>query len=107
MIGKDILYNISQKHFYQIYDLADENIMGSSLENNISDKKVHYIAIGDEYVVSIFEKDKDIEVSTINNYEKKETHNINWTDNFIFKWKNEALIVNIYSPKEYTEDIEL
>ena len=38
---------------------------------------------------------------------KKETHNINWTDNFIFKWKNEALIVNIYSPKEYTEGIEL
>ena len=46
-------------------------IMGISLENNISNKKVHYIAIGDESVVSIFEKDKDLEVNTINNYEKK------------------------------------
>ena len=109
MIGKVILYSISQKHFYQLYDLTNENIMGSSLENNINDTNVHYIAIGDESVVSFFEKEKekDIEVNTIYNYEKRETHNVNCTDNFTLLWKNKALIVNIYTPKEYTEDIEI
>ena len=108
MIGKVILYNISKKHFYQLYDLTNENIMGSSLENNINGKNVHYIAIGDESVVSIFEKEneKDIEANTIYNYEKKETHNLNCPDNFTLLWKNKALIVNISTPKEYTDDIE-
>ena len=112
MIGKVILYNISKKHFYQLYDLANENIMGSSLENEINDKNVHYIAIGDESVVSIFEKDneKDIEANTIYNYENKEIHNTNCKDNFTLLWKNKALIVNLFTQvesKEFLAEIEI
>ena len=112
MIGKVILYNISKKHFYNLYDLANENIMGSSLENDINDKNVHYIAIGDESVVSIFEKEneKDIEANTIYNYENKETHNTNCKDNFTLLWKNKALIISLFTPvepKEYLEEIEI
>ena len=108
MIGKVLLYNIEKKHFYQLYDLANENIMGSSLENKINDKTIHYIAIGDESVVSIFEKDneKDIEANTIYNYEEKDTHNLNCPDNFTLLWKNKALIINLYAPKEYNEDFD-
>ena len=109
MIGKVILYNIEKKHFYQLYDLANENIMGTSLENKINDKTIHYIAIGDESVVSIFEKDneKDIEANTIYNYEEKDTHNLNCPDNFTLLWKNKALIINLYAPKEYNEDFDI
>ena len=112
MIGKVILYNIEKKHFYQLYDLANENIMGSSLENDINDKNVHYIAIGDESVVSIFEKEneKDIEANTIYNYENKEIHNTNCKDNFTLLWKNKALIIHLFTPiepKEYLQEIEI
>ena len=108
MIGKVILYNISKKHFYQLYDMANENIMGSSLENNIDNKIVHYIAIGDESIVSIFEKEneKDIEANTIYNYEEKEAHDVNCKNNFTLLWKNKALIVNIYVPEKNTEEIK-
>ena len=108
MIGKVILYNISKKHFYTLYELANENIMGSSLENKIDNKLVHYIAIGDESIVSIFEKEneKDIEANTIYNYEEKENHEVNCKNNFTLLWKNKALIVNIYVPEKNTEEIE-
>ena len=108
MIGKVILYNISKKHFYQLYDLANENIMGSSLENNINDKIVHYIAIGDESVVSFFEKEteKDIEANTMNNYENRETHNQYCEKNFTMLWKNKVLIINLYSAEKYDEEFD-
>lgn len=108
MIGKVILYNIEKKHFYQLYELANENIMGSSLENNINNKMVHYIAIGDESIVSIFEKEteKDIEANTIDNFDEKDKHNLNCTNDFTLLWKNKALIINLYTNKEYNEDFE-
>ena len=108
MIGKVLLYNISKKHFFQLYELANENIMGTSLENDINGKIVHYIAIGDETVVSIIEKDeeKNIETNTIYNYDEKDKHDINCTDNFTLLWKNKALIINLYTNKEYDEEFE-
>ena len=108
MIGKVILYNISKKHFYQLYDLTNENIMGSSLENNINDKVVHYIAIGDESVVSFFEKEteKDIEANTINNYPTRDIHNQYCEKNFTLLWKNKVLILNLYYAEVYDEDFE-
>ena len=108
MIGKAILYNISKKHFYQLYDLTNENIMGTSLENKINGKSVHYLAIGDESVVSIFEKEneKDIEATTIYTYEEKNTHNINCNESFTLLWKNKALIINLATATEYNEEIE-
>ena len=108
MIGKVLLYNISKKHFFQLYELANENIMGTSLENDINGKIVHYIAIGDETVVSIIEKDeeKNIETNTIYNYDEKDKHDINCNDNFTLLWKNKALIINIYTNKEYDEEFE-
>ena len=108
MIGKVLLYNISKKHFFQLYELANENIMGTSLENDINGKIVHYIAIGDETVVSIIEKDeeKNIETNTIYNYDEKDKHDINCNDNFTLLWKNKALIINLYTNKEYDEEFE-
>jgi hypothetical protein len=108
MIGKAILYNISKKHFYQLYDLTNENIMGTSLENKVNGKSVHYLAIGDESVVSIVEKEneKDIEANTIYTYEEKNTHNINCNESFTLLWKNKALIINLAAATEYNEEIE-
>lgn len=107
MIGKAILYNTSKKHFYQLYDLTNENIMGTSLENKVNGKIVHYLAIGDESVVSIFEKEneKDIEANTIYTYEEKNTHNINCNESFTLLWKNKALIINLAPATEYNEEI--
>lgn len=108
MIGKAILYNISKKHFFQLYDLTNENIMGTSLENKVNGKSVHYLAIGDESVVSIVEKEneKDIEANTIYTYEEKNTHNINCNESFTLLWKNKALIINLAAATEYNEEIE-
>ena len=108
MIGKAILYNISKKHFYQLYDLTNENIMGSSLENKINDKNVHYIAIGDESAVSVFEKEneQDVEANTIYNYEQKDNHNITCAESFTLLWKNKSLIINLANATQYNEEIE-
>ena len=94
MIGKVLLYNISKKHFFQLYELANENIMGTSLENDINGKIVHYVAIGDETVVSIIEKDeeKNIETNTIYNYDEKDNH-----DTYCHMMKNLKLkIIHIF-----------
>ena len=108
MIGKVLLYNISKKHFFQLYELANENIMGTSLENDINGKIVHYVAIGDETVVSIIEKDeeKNIETNTIYNYDEKDNHDTYCPNNFTLLWKNKALIINLYTNKEYDEEFE-
>ena len=108
MIGKVLLYNISKKHFFQLYELANENIMGTSLENDINGKIVHYIAIGDETVVSIIEKDeeKNIETNTIYNYDEKDNHDTYCPNNFTLLWKNKALIINLYTNKDYDEEFE-
>ena len=108
MIGKVLLYNISKKHFFQLYELANENIMGTSLENDINGKIVHYIAIGDETVVSIIEKDeeKNIETNTIYNYDEKDNHDTYCPNNFTLLWKNKALIINLYTNKEYDEEFK-
>ena len=108
MIGKVLLYNISKKHFFQLYELANENIMGTSLENDINGKIVHYVAIGDETVVSIIEKDeeKNIETNTIYNYDEKDNHDTYCPNNFTLLWKNKALIINLYTNKDYDEEFE-
>ncbi len=108
MIGKVIFYNIPKKHFYQLYELTNESTMGCSLENKINGKNIHYIAIGDEFVVSIFEKEneQDIEANTIYNYKEKEMHSANCPESFTLLWKNKALIINLKQAVEYNEDIE-
>lgn len=108
MIGKVIFYNIPKKHFYQLYELTNESIMGSSLENDIENRVIHYIAIGDESVVSIFEKEdeQDIEANTIYNYKEKDTHSANCPESFTLLWKNKALILNLHQATEYNEEIQ-
>ena len=108
MIGKVIFYNIPKKHFYQLYDLTNESIMGSSLENKIDGKNIHFIAIGDESVVSIFEKEneQDIEANTIYNYKEKDMHSAKCPESFTLLWKNKALIIELKQAVEYNEDFE-
>ena len=68
MMGKVILFNIKKSQLFKLYDLSNENIVGCSLENSINGKNTHFIAIGDESVVSIQEKSNDVETNTIDNY---------------------------------------
>ena len=108
MIGKVIFYNIPKKHFYQLYELTNESTMGCSLENKINGKNIHYIAIGDEFVVSIFEKEneQDIEANTIYNYKEKDMHSAKCPESFTLLWKNKALIIELKQAVEYDEDFE-
>ena len=110
MIGKVILYNISTKKTKKLFEMTSENIMGCSLEARIGNKKIFYVLIGDESVVSLQEKESknnelEIESNTINNYDIKENHITNCSQAFTMLWKNKSLILYLYHAKEHDEKI--
>ena len=110
MIGKVVLYNISAKKTRRIYEMTNESIMGCSLDAKISNKKVFYISIGDESVVTLQEienENNELELQTyvINNYDTQEHHINNCSQAYTMLWKNKALIIFLYHAKEHDEDI--
>ena len=110
MIGKVILYNISTKKTKRLFDMTSENIMGCSLDVRIGNKKIFYVLIGDESVVSLQEKESknnelEIESNTIKNYDTQDNHITNCSQAFTMLWKNKALILYLYHAKEHDEKI--
>ena len=110
MIGKVVLYNISTKNTRRIYEMTNESIMGCSLDAKIANKKVFYVSIGDESVVTLQEIENEnneliLQTNVINNYDTQEHHINNCSQAFTMLWKNKALIIFIYHAKEHNEEI--
>ena len=96
MIGKVILYNISAKKTSRIYEMTNESIMGCSLDAKISNKKVFYVSIGDESVVSLQEienenNELELQTNVISNYDTQEHHINNCSQAYTMLWKNKSL----------------
>ena len=110
MIGKVILYNISAKKTSRIYEMTNESIMGCSLDAKISNKKVFYVSIGDESVVSLQEienenNELELQTNVISNYDTQEHHINNCSQAYTMLWKNKSFIIFLYHAKEHNEDI--
>ena len=110
MIGKVVLYNISTKKTQIIYEMTNESVMGCSLDAKISNKKVFYVSIGDESVVSLQETENEnneleLQTNVIKNYDTQEHHLNNCSMAYTMLWKNKALILFLYHAKEHDEDI--
>lgn len=110
MIGKVVLYNISTRKTKRLYEMTNESISGCSLDSKISDKKIFYVSIGDESVISLQEKinennDIEIQSNTINNYDTQQNHMLNCNQAFTMLWKNKLLIIFLYHAKEHDEQI--
>ena len=110
MIGKVILYNISTKKTKRLFEMTNETIMGCSLDARIGNKKIFYVSIGDESVISLQEKESknnelEIESNTINNYNNQENHINNCSRAFTMLWKNKALLLYLYHAQEHDEKI--
>ena len=81
--------------------MANENIVGCSLDAKIGNKKIYYVSIGDESVISLEEKinennEIEMESNTINNYDNQEYHLNNCAQAFAMLWKNKSLIIFFY-----------
>ena len=107
MMGKVILFNIKKSQLFKLYDLSNENIVGCSLENSINGKNTHFIAIGDESVVSIQEKSNDVETNTIDNYVQKSIHTDHCNNCFPLMDKNKLLLLNLNPPSNFKEEISI
>lgn len=107
MIGKVILFNIPKKQYYHIYNLASENIMGTSVENEIDNKIVHFVSVGDETAVSLIEKinEEDVESHIISNYTNKDMHQKMCPESFTLLWKNKALLINLSPAKNHDDEV--
>ena len=110
MIGKVVLYNISTRKTKRLYEMTNESISGCSLDSKIGDKKIFYVSIGDESVISLQEKinennDIEIQSNTINNYDTQQNHMLNCNQAFTMLWKNKLLIIFLYHAKEHDEQI--
>ena len=110
MIGKVILYNILSKKIHKLYETTNENIVGCSLEAKIANKKIFFVLIGDESAISLEEKANEnneiiIESNAISNYLTQEYHLNNCSQAFTMLWKNKSLIIYLYHPTKYDDDI--
>ena len=110
MIGKVILYNILAKKIHKLYETTNENIVGCSLEAKIANKKIFFVLIGDESAISLEEKENEnneiiIESNAISNYLTQEYHLNNCSQAFTMLWKNKSLIIYLYHPTKYDDDI--
>ena len=110
MIGKVILYNILSKKIHKLYETTNENIVGCSLEAKIANKKIFFVLIGDESAISLEEKANEnneiiIESNAISNYVTQEYHLNNCSQAFTMLWKNKSLIIYLYHPTKYDDDI--
>ena len=110
MIGKVVLYNILTKKIHKLYETTNENIVGCSLDAKVANKKIFYVSIGDESVVSLEEKENEnneieIESNAISNYVTREYHLNNCSQAFTMLWKNKALIIFLYHPSKYNDEI--
>ena len=110
MIGKVVLYNILTKKIHKLYETTNENIVGCSLDAKVANKKIFYVSIGDESVVSLEEKENEnneieIESNAISNYVTQEYHLNNCSQAFTMLWKNKALIIFLYHPSKYNDEI--
>ena len=110
MIGKVILYNILSKKIHKLYETTNENIVGCSLEAKIANKKIFFVLIGDESAISLEEKENEnneiiIESNAISNYLTQEYHLNNCSQAFTMLWKNKSLIIYLYHPTKYDDDI--
>jgi hypothetical protein len=110
MIGKVVLYNITSKKTYKLYEMTNENIMGCSLEAKVGNKKIFYVSIGDESVISLEEKENDnkeleIQTNTIKNYDNQQIHMNNCAQAFTMLWNNQSLILYLYHATKFDEDI--
>ena len=110
MIGKVILYNIPKKKTHNLYEMTNENVVGCSLETKIGNKKIFYVSIGDESVISLEEKENEngemeIQSNSISNYDSQEYHLNNCTQAFTMLWKNKSLIIFLYHATKHDEEI--
>ena len=110
MIGKVVLYNILTKKIHKLYETTNENIVGCSLDAKVANKKIFYVSIGDESVVSLEEKENEnseieIESNAISNYVTQEYHLNNCSQAFTMLWKNKTLIIFLYHPSKYNDEI--